>query len=415
MDVFPHDKSTGPLAGVKVLDLTSVILGPYATQMLGDLGADVIKIEAPDGDTTRYTGPCRSADMASLFMGVNRNKRSVVLDLKQAAARDVLLRLVDTADVFVHNIRPQKLEKLGLGPDALLARNPRLIYAGLHGWREGGPYSGRPAYDDIMQGLCGVASLMETMTGEPRYAPTILADKTCGSMAAQAIVAALFHRERTGRGQFVEVPMFETMVSYVMVEHLHGRTFDPPVGSAGYSRMLAPWRRPYRTSDGHVCTLIYTDAQWRRFWTALKQPEMMNDPRFADMAARSRNIADVYRIAEAQFAGKTTQEWLTLLDELEIPAGPLNSLDDVLDDPHLKAVGFFKRFTHPTEGEIVMPDVPFRFAASPTAIGRLPPRLGEHSREVLREIGMKADEIEALAATGGAVIPAASGAGEPVT
>src|SRR5687767_14356856 len=237
MSILEQDKSAGPLAGIRVLDLTSLILGPYATQMLGDLGADVIKIESPDGDSTRRTGPCRSDDMASLFLAVNRNKRSVILDLKQAAARDVLLRMADIADVFVHNIRPQKLEKIGLGSDALLARNPRLIYAGLHGWREGGPYSGRPAYDDIMPRLTGIASLIETMTGEPRYAPTILADKTCGVMAAQAIIAALFHRERTGKGQFVEVPMYETMVSYVMVEHLHGRTFEPPVGTAGYSRM----------------------------------------------------------------------------------------------------------------------------------------------------------------------------------
>jgi crotonobetainyl-CoA:carnitine CoA-transferase CaiB-like acyl-CoA transferase len=405
MNAAKPARTEGPLAGIRVLDLTSVIFGAYATQQLGDLGADVIKIESPDGDTTRYTGPCRNEGMASLFMGVNRNKRSVVLDLKQAAARDVLLRMADAADAFVHNIRPQKLEKIGVGADALLARNPRLIYAGLHGWREGGPYSGRPAYDDIMQGLTGIASLMDTMTGEPRYAPTILADKTCGVMAAQAIVAALFHRERTGKGQFVEVPMFETMVSYVMVEHLHGRTFDPPVGSAGYSRMLAPWRRPYRTADGHVCTLIYTDAQWRRFWNALQQPEMMNDPRFMDIAARSRNISDVYRIAESQFAGKTTQQWLTLFEELEIPAGPLNSLDDVLDDEHLKAVGFFKHFKHPTEGEIVMPDVPFRFTDSPAGIGRLPPRLGEHGRDVLAEFGVKADEIDTLLAAGGLVIP----------
>ena len=304
MGAADQKKSAGPLAGIRVIDLTSVILGAYCTQMLGDLGADVIKIELPEGDTTRYTGPCVNEGMASLFMGVNRNKRSVALDLKQAAARDVLLRMVDGADAFVHNIRPQKLERIGLGADALMARNPRLIYAGLHGWREGGPYAGRPAYDDIMQGLTGIASLMNTMTGEPYYAPTILCDKTCGVMAAQAIVAALFHRERTGRGQFVEVPMFETMVSFVMVEHLHGATFDPPVGTPGYSRMLAPWRRPYRTSDGYLCTLIYTDAQWRRFWTAVGQPEMMDDPRFKDMAARSRNIADVYRIAEAQFAAE---------------------------------------------------------------------------------------------------------------
>ncbi len=408
MGAADQKKSAGPLAGIRVIDLTSVILGAYCTQMLGDLGADVIKIESPEGDTTRYTGPCVNEGMASLFMGVNRNKRSVALDLKQAAARDVLLRMVDGADVFVHNIRPQKLEKIGLGADALMARNPRLIYAGLHGWREGGPYAGRPAYDDIMQGLTGIASLMDTMAGEPYYAPTILCDKTCGVMAAQAIVAALFHRERTGRGQFVEVPMFETMVSFVMVEHLHGATFDPPVGTPGYSRMLAPWRRPYRTSDGYLCTLIYTDAQWRRFWTAVGQPEMMDDPRFKDMAARSRNIADVYRIAEAQFAAKTTQEWLAQFDELEIPAGPLNSLDDVLNDEHLAATGFFRHFKHPTEGEVVMTDVPLRFTDSPATIDRLPPRLGEHGREVLGEFGIKPAEIDALAASGGVVIPGGS-------
>jgi crotonobetainyl-CoA:carnitine CoA-transferase CaiB-like acyl-CoA transferase len=395
----------GPLAGIRVLDLTSVIFGAYCTQQLGDLGADVIKIESPDGDTTRYTGPCVNHGMASLFMGVNRNKRSLVLDLKQAAARDVLLHMADKADVFVHNIRPQKLEKIGLGHAALLERNPRLVYAGLHGWREGGPYAGRPAYDDIMQGLTGIASLMETMTGEPRYAPTILADKTSGVMAAQAIVAALFHRERTGKGQFLEVPMFEAMVSYVMVEHLHGRGFEPAVGAAGYSRMLAPWRRPYRTADGYLCTLIYTDAQWRRFWTAVGQPEMMDDARFTTMAARSNNIADVYRIAEAQFAAKTTQQWLTLFEELEIPAGPLNSLDQVIDDEHLKAVGFFKHYEHPSEGEVVMTDVPFRFSDSPPGIAHLPPRLGEHGRAVLREYGVKDAEIDALAASGGLVVP----------
>jgi crotonobetainyl-CoA:carnitine CoA-transferase CaiB-like acyl-CoA transferase len=403
-----QDKAAGPLTGVRVLDLTSVVLGPYATQMLGDLGADIIKIEAPEGDTTRYTGPRRHADMASLFMGINRNKRSIVLDLKQDSARAALLRLVDTADVFVHNIRPQKLDPLGLGWHALLARNPRLIYAGIHGWREDGPYSGRPAYDDIIQGLCGIAGLMDKLTGEPRYAPTILADKTCGLMAAQAILAALYHREKAGRGQFIEIPMFETMVSFVMVEHLHGRTFVPEEGALGYARVLAPWRRPYRTADGYVCMLAYTDGQWRRFWGALGRPEMMQDPRFADMAARSRHIDEVYRLAGEQLGSRTTAEWIALFDQLEIPAGPVNSLEQVMDDPHLDAIGFFRRMQHPTEGEVVIPDVPVRFAETPAAIGRLPPRLGEHGREILQEIGMRPDEIEKLAASGGLVMPVAS-------
>jgi crotonobetainyl-CoA:carnitine CoA-transferase CaiB-like acyl-CoA transferase len=400
----PQQKS-GPLAGVRVLDLTSVVLGPYATQMLGDLGADIIKVEPPEGDTTRYTGPRVSRDMASLFMGVNRNKRSIVLDLKTAPARDVLLRLVDRADVFVHNIRPQKLEPLALGADTLTGRNPRLIYAGIHGWREDGPYRGRPAYDDIIQGLCGVASLMDQLTGEPRYAPTILCDKTSGLVAAQAILAALYSREKTGRGQFIEIPMFETMVSFIMVEHLHGMGFDPPQGEAGYSRVLAPWRRPYRTADGYLCMLAYTDAQWWRFWAEVSQPEMMKDARFVDMAARSRNIDEVYRLAGEQLTSRPTADWIETFDKLEIPAGPVKTLNEVIDDPHLREIGFFKRMNHPTEGDLVVPDVPVRFADTPAAIDRLPPHLGEQGREILQEIGMRTEEIEALASNGGVVLP----------
>ena len=405
------EKRSGPLAGVRVLDLTSVVLGPYATQMLGDLGADIIKVEPPEGDTTRYTGPRCHEDMASLFMGINRNKRSIVLDLKQKPAQEALLRLVDTADVFVHNIRPQKLEGLGLGADALLARQPRLIYAGIHGWREDGPYSGRPAYDDIIQGLCGIAGLMDQLTGEPRYAPTILADKTCGLMTSQAILAALYHREKTGHGQFVEIPMFETMVSFVMVEHLHGRTFVPEQGALGYARVLAPWRRPYRTADGYVCMLAYTDAQWRRFWAEVGRPEIMQDKRFESMAARSQNIDVVYQLAGEQMTSRTTAEWISVFDKLEIPAGPVNSLEQVMQDPHLEAIGFLRRMRHPTEGDLVVPDVPVRFAGSPASIDRLPPRLGEHGREILQEIGMRPDEIDRLVAGGGLVLPAA---GEPV-
>jgi crotonobetainyl-CoA:carnitine CoA-transferase CaiB-like acyl-CoA transferase len=393
--------------GVRVLDLTSVVLGPYATQTLGDFGADVVKVEAPEGDTTRYTGPRVSRDMASLFMGVNRNKRSIVLDLKTAAARDVLLRMVDQADVFVHNIRPQKLEPLGLDPDALLKRNPRLIYTGIHGWREDGPYRGRPAYDDIIQGLCGVASLMDRLTGEPRYAPTILADKTSGLVAAQAILAALYHREKTGKGQLIEIPMFETMVAFIMVEHMHGLGFEPPRGEAGYARVLAPWRRPYRTADGYLCMLAYTDAQWRRFWAEVGKPGMMQDDRFIDMAARSRNIDEVYRLAGEQLTSRRTADWIATFDKLEIPAGPVKTLEEVMADPHLHEIGFFKHLAHPSEGELVVPDVPVRFAESPAAIDRLPPRLGEHGREILQEIGLRADEIETLSAAGGVVLPAA--------
>ena len=401
-----HPKPQGPLAGVRVLDLTSMVLGPYATQMLGDLGADVIKIEPPEGDGTRYTGPRVNADMASLFMGVNRNKRSLVLDLKAAAGRDVLLRLVDRADVLVHNIRPQKLEALGLSADALCRRNPRLIYAGIHGWREDGRYSGRPAYDDIIQGYCGVASLMDQLTGEPRYAPTIFCDKTSGLVATQAILAALYSREKTGRGQFIEIPMFETMVAFIMVEHLHGLGFNPERGEPGYARVLAPWRRPYRTADSYLCMLAYTDTHWRKFWGEVGKPDMMTDARFVNLAARSRNIDEVYRLAGEELVGRTTAEWMAALDRLEIPAGPVKTLREVMDDPHLRDVGFFRHMQHPTEGELVVPDVTIRFAETPASIDRLPPRLGEHGLEILREIGLRSDEIEALAESGGVKLPA---------
>ena len=266
-----------------MIDLTSVVLGPYATQMLGDLGADIIKVEAPEGDTTRYTGPRRHARHGVAVHGhqpqqaQHRARSQAGRGAGRAAAAG---RSAPTCSCTTSGRRSSS--RSGLGADALLARHPRLIYAGIHGWREDGPYSGRPAYDDIIQGLCGIASLMDQLTGEPRYAPTILCDKTCGLMASQAILAALYHREKTGRGQFIEIPMFETMVSFVMVEHLHGRTFVPEQGELGYSRVLAPWRRPYRTADGYLCMLAYTDAQWRRFWAEVGQPEMMQDPRFVE-------------------------------------------------------------------------------------------------------------------------------------
>jgi crotonobetainyl-CoA:carnitine CoA-transferase CaiB-like acyl-CoA transferase len=401
----PLPDRPGPLAGVRIVDLTTVVLGPYATQMLGDLGADVIKVEAPEGDTTRHTGPRRHPHMAAMFLGMNRNKRSIVLDLKTPAGRDVLLRLIDTADVFVHNIRPQKLAPLGLAPEVLLAQRPRLVFAGIHGWREDGPYGGRPAYDDLIQGMTGIAGLMETMTGEALYAPTILADKTCGLMTVQAILAALFHREKTGRGQAVEIPMFETMVSYLMVEHLYGATFAPPEGGMGYARVLAPWRRPYATADGRICMIAYTDRQWQRFWQAAGRPEMMDDPRFAGLAARTAHVDEVYRLAGEALATKTTKEWLALFDDLEIPAGPVNRLEDLPHDPHLEAIGFFRHVTHPSEGDIVMADAPLRFSDSPAAITRLPPRFGEHGREILGELGFTGEEIAALAAGGVVALP----------
>jgi crotonobetainyl-CoA:carnitine CoA-transferase CaiB-like acyl-CoA transferase len=393
----------GPLAGIRVLDLTSVVSGPLATQMLGDMGADVIKIETPEGDAPRHTGPTRSPAMAALFMGLNRSKRSLVLDLKQERAKAAMWRLIATADVLVHSMRPQKIEILGFGPETVCVRNPRLVYAALHGYRSGGPYSGQPAYDDVIQGQSGIAALMSEVAGEPRYAPMILADKVCALSIANAVSVALFARERSERGQFVEIPMFEQMVSFVLGEHLFGHNFVPPMGKLGYTRVLADWRRPYQTKDGYLCMMAYTQEHWRKFWTMVGKPQMHADPRFDSIASRARNVAAIYELVGACIAGKTTDEWLTLLRELEIPAARMSSLDDVMADPQLAAGGFFKRATHPTEGEVLYTDLPVRFSGTPAAPERLQPRLGEHSFEVLREAGLTQSEIETLAASGATI------------
>ena len=393
----------GPLTGIRILDLSGVVAGPLATQMLGDMGADVIKIEAPEGDPPRYTGPARSAGMAALFMGLNRSKRSLVLDLKRAGTKDALWRLIAGADVFVHSMRPQKIEKLGFGDEVVRARNPRVVYAAIHGYRDGGPYSGQPAYDDVIQGQSGVAALMSEIAGEPRYAPTILADKTTALSLVGGISAALYAREKTGRGQFVEVPMFESMVGFVLAEHLFGHCFVPPIGSLGYTRVMGAWRRPYKTKDGYLCMMAYTERHWRKFWAMVGKPEVGDDPRFCDIAARARNVVALYELAGDCIAGKTTDEWLELLRKLEIPAARMSSLDGLLHDPQLAATGFFKHASHPTEGEILYPDLPVRFSDTAASSERLQPRLGEHSFEVLREAGLSESEIETLVASGATI------------
>ena len=311
---------SAPMEGIRVLDLTSVLFGPYCTMLLGDMGADVVKIEAPAGDTTRSTGPGHNPGMAAFFLLCNRNKRSICLDLKHEGAREALWRLVDTADVFIHSIRPQAIDRLGFGPDAVRARNPRMVYVGLHGFSEAGPYAGRPAYDDIIQGGSGLAALMEPLAGEPRFTPMVAADKTCGLMAASAVTAALLHRERTGEGQFVEVPMFETMAHFNTMEHIYGHVFDPPLAPMGYPRVLARWRKPYPTADGHLNVLPYNDGQWRRFVEAVGRPQLADDPLYAGLGARTENVEQLYVTVGEILATRTTEEWVELLERLEMAA-----------------------------------------------------------------------------------------------
>ncbi|MBV9248198.1 MAG: CoA transferase [Acetobacteraceae bacterium] len=389
---------SGALDGVRVIDLTSQVLGPMATQVLGDTGADVIKIEAPGGDLMRKLGPCRTQDMGSYFLNINRNKRSVVLDLKREAGRSALRRLIATADVFVHNMRVAAIERLGFGYTDVAAINHQVIYAGATGFRPNTRHADRPAFDDLVQGLSGIASLNQGPDGAPRYVPTVMADKICGYVLASAIGMALYARAVTGKGQQLHVPMYDTMLAFILIEHLWGATLRAPQWGLGYSRMLSPHRRPYRTKDGYICVIAATDDQWRRLFAAIGRAELIDDERFATLAARAQHIDTVYAVLTEAMTERTTAEWVTLLDKADIPNGPVNTLADILADPYLQETRFFQAVEHHTEGAMTMMAVPVEYERTPASIRRLPPKLGEHTESVLRELGLT--EAEISAATG---------------
>jgi crotonobetainyl-CoA:carnitine CoA-transferase CaiB-like acyl-CoA transferase len=390
----------GPLTGVRVLDCTSVVLGPYAAQQLGDLGADVIKVEPPDGDTTRQLGPQRHPRMAAFFLGCNRNKRSLVLDLKLEDGRRAMSKLVAGADVLVHNYRPEPAARLGMDYEAFARANPRLIYVATYGFRADGPMGDVAAYDDIIQAASGLAMLQAVVTGEPRCMPTLVADKIGSNAVVTAVLAALYEREKSGRGQAIEVPMFETVVAFAMIEHLYGQTFVPGPESMGYKRLLNAARGPYRSKDGYIALFPYTDANWRELCDLIARPQLLADPRFRSVASRLANIQSVCATLAEICRTRTSAEWLELLDGSNIPHGPVNSLEDLLTDEQLAATDFWKEFDHPTEGRIRMPDIAARFSRTPPDIRRLQPRLGEHSVEILGEAGFSSAEIDVLIAAG---------------
>lgn len=378
---------SGPLAGIRVVDLTTIVMGPYATQILGDMGADVIKIESPEGDIFRDVAPFRHRGMGAPFLNVNRNKRSLVLNLELDEDKQMFLKLLATADVFVYTLRPRSLSKLGLDYNTLRERNPRLIHCGAYGFSEEGPYGGRPAYDDVIQAMGGTAALEGRNHPEgPKFVNTIMADKIAGLSAAYAIASALYERERSGLGQAIEVPMFETLVSFNMIEHLAGETFCPALGGMGYDRVLSPHRRPYRTKDGYIGLMPYSTAQWRRFFEIAGKPQYAADVRFTEHAARSENIDELYRILAEILVERSTAEWIQLLEAADIPMAPVLSPEDLLKDEHLQALGFFQRDIHPSEGEIRTVSSPVRFSRTPGRIERLAPRLNEHREEILEEI-----------------------------
>ena len=389
-------KAAGPLAGIRVLDMTSVLFGPYATMQLGDMGADVIKLETPDGDSTRSTGPSRNPGMAGVFLNVNRNKRSIAVDLKQVQGRKVALDLAAGSDVFVTNVRRKAVQRLGLDYASLAAVNPAIIYCNAVGYGAGGPYQDHPAFDDTIQAISGLASFQGSYAGKPQLVASTVADKASGLMLALAIVAAIRHRDKTGRGQQVEVPMFETMVSFNLVEHLYGRTFEPPLGDALYPRVVSKFRRPYRTRDGYLMVLPYNDGQWQRFFGLIGNPALADDERFASMAARTRNIDALYEVMDGAMGQRDNAEWLETLRAIDVPVVPVKSGDELVDDEHLRAVGFFTPAAHPSEGAILTMQPPIHMSDSPLAIDRQAPRLGEHGAELLRELGYDEASIDAL-------------------
>jgi crotonobetainyl-CoA:carnitine CoA-transferase CaiB-like acyl-CoA transferase len=397
----------GPLQGVKVIDMTSVLMGPYATQMLGDYGADVIKVESPDGDVTRMIGPMRNPGMGPVFLNTNRSKRSICLDLKNDAGRDALLRLIKDADVLVYNIRPQAMARLNLGYEVLAQINPRLVYAGVFGFGQDGPYAAKAAYDDLIQGATALPFLTAKVSnGPPRYVPNALVDRIVGLTAVGAILASIVHRDRTGQGQRLDIPMFETMASFMMGDHLGGLTYEPPLDKGGYARHLSPDRRPYRTSDGYICAMVYNDKQWLSFLHAVGRDDLLADPMYTSFAQRTLHIDVVLGELSNIFLTRSTAEWIKLLDDADVPSLPMHSLESMLTDPHLVATNFFPVVEHPSEGPVRSMKVSATWSKTPVETPRLGPALGEQSAEILREAGFTAEEIARMLRDGVIRMPA---------
>lgn len=393
-------RPSGPLNGVRVVDLTSVVLGPLATQILGDYGADVIKVEGMEGDHSRARGVTVHRGMASIYLAINRNKRSIAVDLKTAEGRTALERLIMKADVLVHNMRVRAIDKLGFGYERVRALNSRIIYCAATGFDQDGPDRDKPAFDDIIQAACGLVALNEVGQGRADYVPTLVADKTAGMAVVNAVLAALFHRERTGEGQYVEVPMFETLVAFMLAEHLAGKTFVDSDLRGGYQRLLTGGRKPAPTADGEIAILPYTARHWTTFFTAAGRPDLVKEYAVHDRQARSDNIPAMYRSMAEITARHTTAEWMRMCSELDIPATAIYTIDGLLDHPQLQTVRLFETAEHPCEGTVRYVRPPTKFAATPASVRSQAPVLGQHTTEVLRELGYDRSAIDDLCKRG---------------
>jgi len=388
----------GILSGYTIIDLTSVVLGPYCTQMLGDLGADIIKVESPEGDIMRHAGPYVSKGMGPIYLTINRNKRAITLDLKSDKSKEVLTRLIKSADVLFHNIRAGGMRRLGFDYESVKEINPEIIYCHAVGYGSKGHYAERQAYDDLVQAGSGAAFMIPMQDGstEPRYFPGLVADKTSGLHAAYAILAGLLHKERTGRGQFIEVPMMECMVAFTMAENLFGHTFVPPREPIAYTRSINPNRKPYRTKDSYIALMPYSNDNWRAILTLGGRPEVIEDPLYSTYVERTKNITDLYKILEEIAPQRTTDEWVEVLVEANVPCMKVHDLKSVMKDPQIKDTGFAEQREHPTEGTYTAINNPVHFSDAPAAIYREPPLQGQDNVDVLQELGFSKDEIEAI-------------------
>ena len=383
----------GPLAGVRIIDMSTVVLGPFATLILADLGAEVIKIENPQGNTKgdlmRLAGRSPTGDLGPIFTALNRNKRSVTLDAKTEAGRATLTALLKGADVFFHNVRLAGMDRLGFGYEAVRGIRPDIVYVHCAGFGKDGVHAHRQAYDDLIQAASGYASLHSLRSGEaPCYTPSLVADKTVGLFATYATLAALYHRQRTGEGQFVQVPMLESFTFFNLVENLYGETFLPGDGKMAYTRSVNPRRKPYPTQDGYIAIVPYSDQQWAQFFELGGRSGVFDDPRFSTYQARTQNVGDLYAIIEEVAATKTTQDWLDILDRANIPAMRFNEMVDVLKEPHLESVGFFEERNHPDAGPYRSMRHPVHFSLTPAATRLDPPRLGADTETVLSALGL---------------------------